>query len=84
MLFWIFFSFWFVKRILVRNEIQTHILRASENNNTDKTNIKVSGPDTEIYEPVVWIRDLRTAGKPIRMQEVTQPYNTFLSTPTVS
>jgi len=30
---------------------------------------------TEMYGPPVWIRDLRAAREPIRMQEVTRPYN---------
>jgi len=51
-------------------EIQTEISRTGENKD------KVSGPDTEIYGPPVWIRDLRdTAREPIRMQDNNMPYN---------
>jgi len=45
-----------------------------------KLKVKVSGPDAEMYGLPVRIPDLWTAREPIRMQEVTRPYNTVIPT----
>jgi len=44
--------------VVIFYELQTQISHTAKNNNNK---VNVSGPDTEIYGPPVWIRDLRAA-----------------------